>query len=71
MYDLSIKKDKRSTKFFQKGLRNGEISKTKKIASFDISQECGEGRFYSRNYLGLEFVILQLKNYWIEIVPLM
>ena len=70
MYDLSVKKDKRSAKYHQRGLRNGEVSKTKKIASFDISQECGEGKFYTRNYIGYESIVLQLKKYWIEIVCL-
>lgn len=30
----------------------------KRIASIDISKECGEGKFYSKNYLSLESKIL-------------
>lgn len=58
--NLDIKKDHRNmtNKFFHKA--NGlEMGKTKSIAMKDITKECGEGKFYTRGYIGIESKVLQ------------
>lgn len=56
MNDLSIHKSKRSIKYFQRGLRNGELQYTRIIAQHDISKEC-------KNYLFYESLILSMGKY--------
>lgn len=57
--DLRIKKDKRNTgKYF---FRNGGIksnAEIKSIASREISSECGKDKFFNKNYLVIESVVL-------------
>lgn len=40
--------------------RGMNISKTKAVAMKDISAECGENKFYTRNYLPIERSVLDL-----------
>lgn len=56
----------RRHKFQQKGLRNGEISKTKQEAMRDISKDVKEDINCERNYTQLEYLVLQLKDYEFE-----
>jgi len=68
--DLEIHTSNRARKYHQRGLRNGEVNKTKQVAIRDIAQECGKGKLYSRNYLHVEFQVLQMKKYLTEIIHL-
>lgn len=46
-------------KYHQRGMRNGEVQKAKSLASRDISRECGENKMFSRNYIIVEYAILE------------
>jgi hypothetical protein len=66
---LEIQKSNRGKgKYFQKA-RVGQ-SKTRLLASKDISMECGENKFYTKNYLVFESQILQLQFYFIDSIEI-
>lgn len=67
--DLSVTIDKRAKgKYYHKmphGL--GGSKKVKQIALKDITEECGDGKFYSKNYISHEYLVLQaIKEYGIK-----
>lgn len=68
--DLSIKKDVRGHKFHQRGIRNGEVSKTKTIALKDITNECGSDNLYERNYVAMESIIMDYMQLNISIISI-
>lgn len=55
--NLNVQKDKRSIKYFQK-VKGFASEKARRIASLDISKECGKDKFYSKNYISLEYIVL-------------
>ena len=61
--DYSIKKDKRSKGFYHH--KNGGIKckHTKRQACLDISEECGEGQFYVKNYIHSESWYIEFFRY--------
>ena len=68
--DLTIHKSKcASGKYSQRGLRNGEVAKNKRQAALDITKCCREG-FFTRNYLGVEYLVMQLHDYEYEFIPM-
>ena len=58
MINIDIKKDKRSSKYHQRGIRNGEVSKCRKLALQDISkhEEC--------NYVSKEYLVLKMLKFY-------
>ena len=56
-------------KYTQKTRGTGS-SKIKKLVMRDISKECGEGRFYVRNYIGVEYLVLRLRMFETELFTL-
>jgi len=68
-YSLSnldiIKGDRCYTDSFHKSRVGGTL--TKEIAMRDITKECGENKFYSKNYIPIEFLVLQNLQCKIEV----
>jgi len=57
-------------KYHQRGIRNGEVTKTKAAAMKDISRECGRDKMFHKNYLTLEAAIMQTSEYDFEYLPI-
>lgn len=47
-----------------------EGSKTKAFALNDISKECGEGKFFIRNYLLVEHLVMGVNKYGFLIISI-
>jgi len=66
---LEIQKRNRGKgKYFHKA-RLGQ-SKTRLLAFKHICMECGENKFYTKNYLPFESKILQLEFYFIDSIEI-
>ena len=64
MKHLEIKKDKRAKgKYFHRVPAGIKATKSRQIAIKDISEECGEGNIYERNYLNCEKELLDSLKY--------
>lgn len=69
MTDLTIHKGPTNTgRWIQKVPRGTGCKKAKRTAMLDITKE--SGHFYTRNYLNREYLILLMKFYSPEILPL-
>ena len=56
--NLDIYKNSRSSgRFFHKS-RGFDSCKTKQQALLDISMECRNSKYYTRNYLAIEYIVL-------------
>lgn len=57
--NLEIEIDKRNTgKFYQKNKGIKGSVQCKRQAMLDITKDCGEGKFFSQNYIGRESQVL-------------
>ena len=56
--DLSVHTSGRNHKFHHRGIR-GDVSRTKAAAMRDISRECGKDKMFSKNYLSMEYAIME------------
>ncbi len=66
---MKIKKDHRAYKFSHR-MPRVEGSKTKAFALNDISKECGEGKFFIRNYLLVEHLVMGVNKYGFLIISI-
>jgi hypothetical protein len=69
--DLSIRKNEKNTgKFYQKSPYGIDCKKTKAIALRDITKECGSNKLFTRNYVPIEYRILELSEYDFIYIPI-
>lgn len=57
--NLHVRKHKRNNGAFFHKCPDIKCSHTKSQACKDITEECGDGKMYSQNYIGIEHLVLK------------
>lgn len=69
--DLTIKKDKRNRgRYINKTIPGTQAYKAKATAIKDISEEVRTTNFYSKNYLIIEYKVMQMLKYDFTHIPI-
>ena len=60
--DLSVEKDRRNNGYhFRKAPSGLDITTARSQAAKDITEECGEDKYFSRNYVNIESVVVSMQ----------
>ena len=57
--NTKIYKDKRASGMFFQKATGFDCTKAKRQATLDITKECGNGNYYTKNYVAIEYIVLR------------